>query len=76
METATVGGRRNLELEAAAEASRRNSGGPFALEDPIRRNSIATATVARDQTSHDIISRADQANGIITSNTPLFLDLE
>jgi hypothetical protein len=76
METATAGGRRNLELEAAAEASRRESDGDFALKDSIRRNSTATAIISRNQANRAVNRRADRDDSITTSNKPLLLDLE
>jgi len=74
METATPVGRKNLEMEAAAEAGRRQSGESF-VEDSIRRGSSPTATISKEQLNRAPAPRADREEGM-TSNKPLFLDLE
>ncbi|PWW72410.1 hypothetical protein C7212DRAFT_232398 [Tuber magnatum] len=75
METATPIGRKNLEMEAAAETGRRQSGGPF-VEDSIRRNSAPTTVTSREQASRTQVPRADREERMTSSNKPLFLDLD
>jgi len=74
METATPVGRKNLEMEAAAEAGRRQSGS--FVEDSIRRNSAPTSTISKEQANRALVPRADREEGMTSNNKPLFLDLE
>ncbi|CUS15277.1 unnamed protein product [Tuber aestivum] len=74
-ETATPVGRKNFEMGAAAEAGRRQSGGPF-VEDSIRRNSAPTTITSREQANRAPAPRADREEGMVSSNKPLFLDLD
>jgi len=74
VEAVTPVGRKNLEMEAAAEAGRRQSG-PF-VEDSIRRNSAPTSTISKEQANQAPTPRADQEEGTASNNKSRFLDLE